>query len=47
MYTRFGFEQEGLLRAEFLIGGQYVDDILLAKYLTGSPADCQYRTRRS
>jgi ribosomal protein S18 acetylase RimI-like enzyme len=39
LYTRFGFEQEGLLRAEFLIGGQYVDDILLAKYLTGSPAD--------
>ena len=39
LYTRFGFEQEGVLRAEFLIGGQYVDDILLAKYLTGPPAD--------
>jgi ribosomal protein S18 acetylase RimI-like enzyme len=39
LYTRFGFEQEGLLRAEFLIGDQYVDDILLAKYLTGPPAD--------
>jgi ribosomal protein S18 acetylase RimI-like enzyme len=38
LYTRFGFEQEGLLRAEFLIGDQYVDDILLAKYLTGPPA---------
>jgi ribosomal protein S18 acetylase RimI-like enzyme len=39
LYTRFGFKQEGLLRAEFLIGGQYVDDVLLAKYLTGPPAD--------
>jgi RimJ/RimL family protein N-acetyltransferase len=39
LYTRFGFEQEGVLRAEFLIGDQYVDDILLAKYLTGPPAD--------
>jgi ribosomal protein S18 acetylase RimI-like enzyme len=38
LYTRFGFEQEGVLRAEFLIGGQYVDDILLAKYLTGPPS---------
>jgi hypothetical protein len=28
-----------VLRAEFLIEGQYVDDILLAKYLTGPPAD--------
>jgi ribosomal protein S18 acetylase RimI-like enzyme len=39
LYTRFGFEQEGLLRAEFLIEGRYVDDILLAKYLTDPPAD--------
>jgi RimJ/RimL family protein N-acetyltransferase len=39
LYTRFGFEQEGLLRAEFLIGDQYVDDVLLAKYLTAPPAD--------
>ena len=39
LYTRFGFEQEGVLRAEFLIEGQYVNDILLAKYLTGPPAD--------
>jgi ribosomal protein S18 acetylase RimI-like enzyme len=39
LYTRFGFRREGLLRAEFLIGGQYVDDILLAKDLTGPSAD--------
>jgi hypothetical protein len=26
-----------VLRAEFLIEGQYVDDLLLAKYLTGPP----------
>jgi ribosomal protein S18 acetylase RimI-like enzyme len=39
LYTSFGFEREGLLRAEFLIEGQYVDDLLLAKDLTGSPAD--------
>jgi RimJ/RimL family protein N-acetyltransferase len=39
LYSRFGFEREGLLRAEFLIEGQYVDDILLAKDLTGSPAN--------
>jgi ribosomal protein S18 acetylase RimI-like enzyme len=39
LYTRFGFHREGLLRAEFLIGGQYVDDILLAKDLTGPSAD--------
>jgi ribosomal protein S18 acetylase RimI-like enzyme len=38
LYTRFGFEQEGVLRAEFLIEGQYVDDVLLAKYLTGPPS---------
>ena len=39
LYTRFGFQREGLLRGEFLIEGQYVDDVLLAKYLTGPPPD--------
>ena len=39
LYTRFGFEREGLLRGEFLIEGQYVDDILLAKDLTGPSAN--------
>jgi ribosomal protein S18 acetylase RimI-like enzyme len=37
LYTQFGFQREGLLRAEFLIEGQYVDDILLAKYLVSLP----------
>jgi ribosomal protein S18 acetylase RimI-like enzyme len=39
LYSRLGFEREGLLRAEFLIEGQYVDDILLAKDLTGPAAN--------
>jgi ribosomal protein S18 acetylase RimI-like enzyme len=39
LYTRFGFQREGVLRAEFLIEGQYVDDVLLAKYLTGQLPD--------
>jgi ribosomal protein S18 acetylase RimI-like enzyme len=33
LYTRLGFEQEGVLCAEFLIDGGYVDDVLLAKHL--------------
>jgi ribosomal protein S18 acetylase RimI-like enzyme len=37
LYTQFGFQPEGLLRAEFLIDGQYVDDLLLAKFLTDPP----------
>jgi ribosomal protein S18 acetylase RimI-like enzyme len=37
LYTRFGFQREGRLRGEFLIDGQYVDDILLAKYLVSPP----------
>jgi RimJ/RimL family protein N-acetyltransferase len=37
LYTQFGFQREGRLRAEFLIEGQYVDDILLAKYLASPP----------
>ena len=45
LYTRFGFEQEGLLRAEFLIEGRYVDDILLAKYLTARPRTGRPRAR--
>ncbi len=35
LYTRFGFEQEGVLHAEFLIEGRYVDDVLLTKHLSG------------
>lgn len=33
LYERRGFEQEGLLRGEFLIEGSYVDDVLMAKRL--------------
>ncbi len=35
LYTRAGFQPEGVLRGEFLIEGRYVDDVLLAKDLTG------------
>jgi ribosomal protein S18 acetylase RimI-like enzyme len=31
VYDRQGFEQEGLLRGEFLIDGSYVDDVLMTK----------------
>ena len=33
LYDRHGFDQEGLLRGEFLIGGSYVDDVLMAKQI--------------
>jgi ribosomal protein S18 acetylase RimI-like enzyme len=33
LYARFGFETEGVLRAEFLINGRYVDDVLMTKHL--------------
>jgi len=35
LYERLGFRREGALREEFRIAGQYVDDVLMAKYLTG------------
>lgn len=38
LYERLGFEAEGVLRDEFLINGRYVDDLLMAKPLTGPPA---------
>ena len=31
--TGTGSTQEGLLRGEFLIGGSYVDDVLMAKQI--------------
>ena len=34
LYERLGFRPEGRLREEFRIGGRYVDDVLMAKYLT-------------
>jgi ribosomal protein S18 acetylase RimI-like enzyme len=34
LYGRLGFEQEGVLRGEFLINGCYVDDVLMTKHLS-------------
>ncbi len=34
LYARCGFVEEGLLRDEFLLLGRYVDDVLMARYLT-------------
>lgn len=34
LYERLGFCREGTLRAEFLINGRYVDDVLMAKQLS-------------
>jgi ribosomal protein S18 acetylase RimI-like enzyme len=33
LYARCGFVTEGTLHAEFLLDGQYVDDVLMARYL--------------
>jgi RimJ/RimL family protein N-acetyltransferase len=30
LYRNFGFSVEGVLREEFLLGGRYVDDVLMA-----------------
>lgn len=35
LYERCGFTVEGVLRAEFFLGGQYVDDVLMACMLDG------------
>jgi ribosomal protein S18 acetylase RimI-like enzyme len=37
LYERLGFAREGTLREEFLIDGRYVDDVLMARRLGGSP----------
>lgn len=37
LYERLGFTREGDLREEFLINGNYVDDILMAKHLGVRP----------
>ncbi|SOC50525.1 Ribosomal protein S18 acetylase RimI [Blastococcus aggregatus] len=34
LYESAGFEVEGVLREEFLLGGRYVDDVLMARRLT-------------
>ncbi len=33
LYTRCGFAEEGVLRQEFLLGGEYVDDVLMARFV--------------
>ncbi len=33
LYAACGFETEGVLREEFLLDGQYVDDWLMARLL--------------
>ncbi len=34
LYESCGFVIEGVLRAEFLLGGRYVDDVLMARHLS-------------
>jgi ribosomal protein S18 acetylase RimI-like enzyme len=38
LYESCGFTAEGVLREEFFLGGLYVDDVLMACRLAGSPA---------
>ena len=38
LYEACGFVEEGVLRGEFLLAGEYVDDVLMALDLTGRPA---------
>ena len=33
IYARCGFVKEGVLREEFFLDGQYVDDVLMARFL--------------
>jgi len=33
LYARCGFVEEGVLRAEFLLDGRYVDDVFMARFL--------------
>ena len=33
LYESCGFQIEGVLRDEFYLGGQYVDDVLMARFL--------------
>jgi len=34
LYERCGFEVEGVMREEFYVGGEYTDDVLMARTLT-------------
>jgi ribosomal protein S18 acetylase RimI-like enzyme len=39
LYERCGFVLEGVLRGEFLLDGEYVDDVLMARHLTESGSE--------
>lgn len=39
LYAACGFEVEGLLRAEFLLAGRYVDDVLMTHHIRRSSED--------
>lgn len=50
LYERGGFVVEGVLRNEFLLDGHYVDDVLMARYLSiwrGVPRDPSPSTQTS
>ena len=33
LYARCGFVEEGVLRAEFLLGGRFVDDVIMSRFV--------------
>lgn len=35
VYKKFGFEEEGIRKKQFIINGMYVDEIMMGKFLTG------------
>jgi len=39
LYARCGFVEEGVLRAEFLLDGELVDDVLMARFVDPRLAD--------
>jgi RimJ/RimL family protein N-acetyltransferase len=41
LYKKLGFQREGRKRDALLVGGAYVDEILMAKLLSKRPADAQ------
>ena len=41
LYRSCGFQPEGVLRAEFYLEGQYVDDVLMARQLVALPVATQ------
>jgi RimJ/RimL family protein N-acetyltransferase len=35
LYQRFGYTEEGRRKAQFVVGGRLVDEVLMAKFFTG------------